>query len=129
SRRHRHRAAHRRSTLFEPDDWRRIVDGDLLERTDDVIDVQAKGNYGGLTVGDDGPGVFVLGRELPWHGDHEHPVVPSRKEMRRLAQVGATRLDLVGRTDRNIELLGRVAIQVSDEKTAAAIVVVEPALE
>ena len=49
--------------------------------------------------------------------------------MRRLAQVGATRFDPVGRTDRNIQFLGRVAIQVSDEKTAAAIVVVEPALE
>ena len=53
--------------------------------------------------------------------------------MRRLPQVGAAGLDPVVGTDRNIEFLLRIAIEISDEKAASslslALVAGEPTLE
>src|SRR4029077_13817453 len=123
------RTLDRRSVLIEPNDGRRVPDGDFNEWADDVIVVQAKRNTGGLAVRHDGPRVFVLRRELFRHGHDEHPELPAGKEMRRLPQVGPTRLDPVVRSDGNVQLLLGIAIEIADQKTAAAILVREPAFE
>src|SRR5260370_16680653 len=49
--------------------------------------------------------------------------------MRRLPQIGPTRLDPVVRPNGNVELLLGVAIEIANQKTAAAILVREPAFE
>ncbi len=49
--------------------------------------------------------------------------------MRRLPHVGSTRLDLVVGPDGNVEFLLYISIEISDEKTAAAVLVVKPAFE
>ncbi len=49
--------------------------------------------------------------------------------MRRLSEVRPTRLDPVVGPNRNVQLLLGVAIEIADQKTAAAIRVGEPAFE
>src|SRR5260370_17589874 len=49
--------------------------------------------------------------------------------MRRLREIGPVRLDRVVRANGNVELLWGVAIEIANQKTAAAILVREPAFE
>ena len=49
--------------------------------------------------------------------------------MRRLAHVGPARLDLIIRPDGDVEFLLSVAIEVSNQKTAIPVLLIEPAFE
>jgi hypothetical protein len=55
--------------------------------------------------------------------------LPARQEVRRLAEVGATGLDPVVRSDGDVEDLLQVSIEVADEQADAAVGFVEPAFE
>jgi hypothetical protein len=118
--------ADRRGVLLESNERRRVLDGNLQERADDVVGVKAERNTGGLAVRHNRPRIFVLRRELLRHGHDEHPVLPAGKEMRRLSHVGPARFDPVVGSDGNVELLLGVAVEIADQKTAAAILVGEP---
>src|SRR4029453_495805 len=59
----------------------------------------------------------------------EHAVLPAGQEMRRLAQVRTAGLDPVVRSDGNVQRLRRIAIEVSDQKAAGPVGIVEPPFE
>src|SRR5262245_19189598 len=87
-------------------------------------------NDGGLSVDDDRPGQTLVGtRKFSGHLDGEHAPVPAGKKMRRLSHVGATRVDVVVRSYRNVDRLVVVAIEVADEEIAGAIRSSEPAFK
>ena len=66
---------------LEPQNRRRVLDGDVDERTDEIIGVQANWNDGGLAVRDDGPGQTLFRRgEVFGDGDGEHSVLPAREK-------------------------------------------------
>src|SRR5439155_14119758 len=117
------------SVLFEPNHWRRVVNGDLTEWADEVIEIQAERNAGDLAVYEERPRKFILRGEILRHRNDEHSPLPAGKEMRRLPHVGSTRLDLVVGSDGNIQFLLYISIEISDEKTAAAFLVFKPAFE
>ena len=95
-----------------------------------VIRVQPQRNRRGLAVGDDRPREALIGcREVRRHGDGEHAPVPAGKKVRGLAHVGPARLDSIVRPDGDVERLAVIAIEIPDEKAAAAVRVGEPALE
>src|SRR5438270_358701 len=68
-------------------------------------------------------------RLIERHRPDEYPELPARKEMRRLPQIGPTRLEPVVGPYGNVELLLGVAIEIANQKTAAAVLVGEPAFE
>src|SRR5262245_37993844 len=83
-----------------------------------------------LAVGDDRPRQTLIGTcKFGGHLDDEHAPVPAGKEMRRLTHVGAARIDVVVRSDRNVDRLAVVAIEVADEEIAGAVGSCEPAFE
>ena len=57
------------------------------------------------------------------------PSVPARQEMRRLPHVGAAWIDMVVRSDRNVDRSAVVAIQVTDEEIAGPVGSREPAFK
>jgi hypothetical protein len=64
-----------------------------------------------------------------WSGDVKHPVLPAREKMRRLSQIRAARFDPIVGSDRYVERLVGVPIQISDKKRAAAVRTRVPPLE
>src|SRR6202163_213000 len=99
--------------------------------------MQTQRNAGGLSVGDDRPGqlliralIGALSRgEVLGHRNNEHAVPAAGQEVRRLTQVGSPRLYPVVRPNRDIQHLGRVAVQIPDEKAPGAVGVGEPPFE
>jgi hypothetical protein len=77
----------RRSVLLEPDHRRRVVEGNLAERADDVIRIQSERDAGDLAVCKERPRKFVLWRKVL---RDRNRVVPCRApgSMRLLAPTG-----------------------------------------
>ena len=129
-RQQRQRPLRGRAVLGEPDRRRRVLDGHVAERGDVVVGVQAQRDAGGLPVGDDRPGQALVGAvnsfgTVTVNMPHCRP---GRKcdgwprsgppgSMRLLGPIG------------NIDLERVVAIEIADEKGAAAVGVLAPALE
>ena len=62
-------------------------------------------------------------------GDREHAVLAAGEEMRRLPEVGTARLDAVVGTDRNVDDLRLVAIEVAEQQRVGAVLQRSPAFE
>src|SRR5262249_38149398 len=60
--------------------------------------------------------------------DRKDTPLAARQEVRRLSHIGTAWLDAIVGSRRKVEFLLRVAIEVSEQQTDAAVLVVEPAL-
>ena len=106
---------------------RRVAHAGLAVGLDDVVDVEAHRDGGGLAVGDERPGHLVLLAEGLRQDDAERAPTATRLEMRRLTVIRTTRLDPVVRADGNVEHLFRVAVPEADEQGLLLVRGVEPA--
>src|SRR5206468_3110587 len=99
-----------------------------FKRFDDVVRLGVQRNRVREAVRDYRPRQLLVAEVLR-QLDREHPPLAAAQKMRRLPQVGPTRLDAVFRTGRNVEFLFQVPVEVANEQALAAVLVVIPALE
>src|SRR5215475_11528744 len=118
----RDRALNGDSIRFEANDRGRIAHCDFTEGADEVIRLQPKGNGRELAIRRNSPGVLILRREILGNRNCEHSIAPAWEEVRRLAHIWTTRLDPVVRTDRDVQLLFGIAIEIPDEKPAGILI-------
>src|SRR5206468_4666996 len=100
----------------------------VFERLDDPQGIQAHRDGGRLTVRDDRPRQLLVAEVLR-HRNREHAPLPPWKKVRRLTLIGPARLDAVVRTDRDVENLFLVSIEVTDEQREAAVRIRIPSFE
>src|SRR4030095_11213669 len=67
--------------------------------------------------------------EIFGNGNGENTPLTPRKELSWLSLIGSSRINVVIRPDRNVECLFLVPIEVTDEETKTAVVVLEPAFK
>src|SRR5215471_5338327 len=82
----------------------------------------------GLTICGDRPREPFIS-EIFGNGNGENTPLTPRKEVSWLSLVGSSGINVVIRADRNVECLFLVSIEVTDEKTKTAVVVLEPAFK
>src|ERR1700733_7150466 len=90
--------------------------------------MQAHRNHHGLTVRKNGPDELVF-IEIGGDPDGEHSPLPASQEMGRLTLVGTARIDSVVRSDRDIDFLLRIAVEIAKKQVEASVRVLEPAFE
>ena len=99
---------------------------DLL--VDDLLGHQPPDRAVGPAVGGDRPDELLV-TPVGRHAHAEGETLAPRIEERRLSPVGVTRLEVVVGTDRDIEVLFVVAVQVPEEHVEAAVGVLLPPFE
>jgi signal-transduction protein with cAMP-binding, CBS, and nucleotidyltransferase domain len=115
---------------------RRVAHSFFFERLHLILRMHAQRNARRLSIRDDGPRQLLVAEVLRQR-NCEHPPLTARQEVRRLSVVGparyalsaADRLDAVVRTDRDVDNLFQVAVEVADQQADAAVRLIEPAFE
>src|SRR5439155_7994026 len=89
---------------------------------------QVHRDHVGLSVRDQRPRQLP-GPEVVRDVDGKHAPLTPREKMRRLALIRTARLDLVLRSDGDVEVLFGIPVEVADEQVDAAVAVPVPAFE
>ena len=126
--RERPRALHGGAAFFKADEGRSVSNPFFLEGRDLPQRIQAHRDHVVLAVGRQRPGQFI-GSEILGHRHREDAPLASREEVSRLALVGTSGLDAVVRSNRNIQLLLGVPIEIAQKKTEAAVGILEPSFK
>src|SRR5690349_17309553 len=90
--------------------------------------MQTGRNRGGPAIDRKRPGDLVRA-EIAGYLHHEQTPLPARQEVSRLAAIRTARLDPIVGTDRNVQLLPGISIEIAQQQIEAAVGILEPALE
>src|SRR5262249_19361648 len=108
------------AAVVELQHGRRVADCGVLERADVVVGIEAQRNGRGRAVVDDGPREALLLGEFLRNRDGEDAYLAAGKKVRGLSEVRTARVDVIIGADRNVDLLAKIAVVVTDEKDVTA---------
>src|SRR5580704_12028952 len=115
------------ASFFEADDGRGVANAHVEEGRDFPSGIQVRRDRSSLAVGDNRPGE-LLGPEILRYRYGEDAPLPSRQKMRWLALVGRARLKPVIISNRDVQLLLQIPIEIAKKHAEAAVRIFEPAL-
>jgi hypothetical protein len=116
------------SSWLEPQSRRRVAKSRILEWFNHPERIEVHRDGSRLAVGDERPREPLL-PEVFRHRNREDAPLASRQEVSWLTLIGPAWVNPVVRTDRNINRLFRVPIEIADEQLEGAVGALVPALK